>query len=181
MVTSLNSYGSFMSMGDPHQRLSRDGKAVARGAHRLHRDGGLLGLRTRPCSKDSFLKSFEAFILLLLAVFTPWSAINLVDYYCFTRSRYDVPALTDPEGRYGRWNATGICRVPDRYPGADPIPRDRTLYGPRSSGRSAARTSPGSSGCWFPAHSTSGWRAARRAAFRRSSCCRRSRLITRLI
>jgi NCS1 family nucleobase:cation symporter-1 len=58
--------------------------------------------------KDSFLKSFEAFILLLLAVFTPWSAINLVDYYCFTRSRYDVPALTDPNGRYGRWNVRGI-------------------------------------------------------------------------
>ncbi len=58
--------------------------------------------------KDSFLKSFEAFILLLLAVFTPWSAINLVDYYCFTRSRYDVPALTDPNGRYGRWNMRGI-------------------------------------------------------------------------
>ena len=66
------------------------------------------GLRARPGGKDSFLKSFEAFILLLLAVFTPWSAINLVDYYCFTRSRYDVPALTDPDGRYGRWNITGI-------------------------------------------------------------------------
>ena len=58
--------------------------------------------------RHSFLKAFEAFILCLLAVFTPWSAINLVDYYCFTRSRYDVPALSDPDGRYGRWNATGI-------------------------------------------------------------------------
>src|SRR5262249_55530316 len=50
----------------------------------------------------------EAFILCLLAVFTPWSAINLVDYYCFTRSRYDLPALSDPDGRYGRWNVIGI-------------------------------------------------------------------------
>jgi nucleobase:cation symporter-1, NCS1 family len=58
--------------------------------------------------RHSFLKEFEAFILCLLAVFTPWSAINLIDYYCFTRSRYDVPALSDPDGRYGRWNATGI-------------------------------------------------------------------------
>jgi NCS1 family nucleobase:cation symporter-1 len=58
--------------------------------------------------RHSFLKEFEAFILCLLAVFTPWSAINLVDYYCFTRSRYDVPALSDPDGRYGRWNVTGI-------------------------------------------------------------------------
>jgi nucleobase:cation symporter-1, NCS1 family len=58
--------------------------------------------------RHSFLQAFEAFILCLLAVFTPWSAINLVDYYCFTRSRYDVPALSDPDGRYGRWNATGV-------------------------------------------------------------------------
>jgi nucleobase:cation symporter-1, NCS1 family len=58
--------------------------------------------------RHSFLKSFEAFILFLLAVFTPWSAINLVDYYFVTRSRYDVPALSDPNGRYGRWNVTGI-------------------------------------------------------------------------
>jgi NCS1 family nucleobase:cation symporter-1 len=59
--------------------------------------------------RHSFLKAFESFILCLLAVFTPWSAINLIDYYCFTRSRYDVPALSDPDGRYGRWNMTGIA------------------------------------------------------------------------
>jgi NCS1 family nucleobase:cation symporter-1 len=58
--------------------------------------------------RHSFLKAFEAFILCLLAVFTPWSAINLIDYYCFTRSRYDVPALSNPDGRYSRWNMTGI-------------------------------------------------------------------------
>ena len=59
--------------------------------------------------RHSFLQAFEAFILCLLAVFTPWSAINLIDYYCFTRSRYDVPALSNPDGRYGRWNVTGIA------------------------------------------------------------------------
>src|SRR5690606_1586489 len=58
--------------------------------------------------RDSFVQVFETCILFLLAVFTPWSAINLVDYYFFTRSRYDVPALSDPDGRYGRWNLTGI-------------------------------------------------------------------------
>jgi NCS1 family nucleobase:cation symporter-1 len=31
-----------------------------------------------------------------------------VDYYCITRERYDVPALSDPNGRYGRWNMLGI-------------------------------------------------------------------------
>src|SRR5471032_1309550 len=37
--------------------------------------------------KDSFLKDFSAFILFLLAFFTPWSAINLVDFYCVTKER----------------------------------------------------------------------------------------------
>ena len=58
--------------------------------------------------QHSFLGAFKSFILFLLAFFTPWSAINLVDYYCITRERYDVPALADPNGRYGRWNPLGI-------------------------------------------------------------------------
>jgi NCS1 family nucleobase:cation symporter-1 len=108
MVTSLNSYGSFMSMATLVSgfrgtvRLSRRNRVI----YVVAAVGVACGLAL--AGKDSFLKSFEAFILLLLAVFTPWSAINLVDYYCFTRSRYDVPALTDPNGRYGRWNTRGI-------------------------------------------------------------------------
>jgi NCS1 family nucleobase:cation symporter-1 len=58
--------------------------------------------------QHSFLGAFKSFILFLLAFFTPWSAINLVDYYGITRERYDVPALADPNGRYGRWNLLGI-------------------------------------------------------------------------
>jgi len=59
--------------------------------------------------RHAFLKEFSSFILFLLAFFTPWSAINLVDYYCVTKERYDVPALYDPAGRYGRWNSRGIA------------------------------------------------------------------------
>ena len=56
----------------------------------------------------SFLNSFTSFLLFLLAFFTPWSAINLVDYYFINKERYDIPALSDPAGRYGRWNVLGI-------------------------------------------------------------------------
>ena len=108
-VTSLNAYGSFMSMATMVSAFRR---------------GQSIGLRQRFCyilgmvglsvllaliGRHSFLKAFESFILCLLAVFTPWSAINLVDFYCFTRSRYDVPALSNPNGRYGRWNTTSIA------------------------------------------------------------------------
>ncbi|WP_116112360.1 purine-cytosine permease family protein [Austwickia chelonae] len=51
-----------------------------------------------------FLNNFKNFVLVLLMVFTPWSAINLVDYYLVSRERVDIPALYDPKGRYGAWN-----------------------------------------------------------------------------
>lgn len=108
-VTSLNAYGSFMSMATIVSAFRR-GLRVSM-LHRVLYVVGMVGLATVVAllGRHSFLKSFEAFILFLLAVFTPWSAINLIDYYCFTRSRYDVPALSDPHGRYGGWNMTAIA------------------------------------------------------------------------
>ena len=107
-VTSLNAYGSFMSMATMVSAVRRGVRVSLR--HRVLYIIAMVGVSTLLAltGRHSFLKAFETFILCLLAVFTPWSAINLVDYYCFTRSRYDVPALSEPDGRYGRWNATGI-------------------------------------------------------------------------
>jgi len=107
-VTSLNAYGSFMSMATIVSGFRRGLRLSIR--HRFFYVVAMVGVSALLAltGRHSFLKAFEAFILCLLAVFTPWSAINLIDYYCFTRSRYDVPALSDPDGRYGRWNVTGI-------------------------------------------------------------------------
>jgi NCS1 family nucleobase:cation symporter-1 len=107
-VTSLNAYGSFMSMATMVSGFRGGLRISVR--HRFFYIVSMVGVSALLAltGRQSFLKEFEAFILCLLAVFTPWSAINLIDYYCFTRSRYDVPALSDPNGRYGRWNITGI-------------------------------------------------------------------------
>jgi nucleobase:cation symporter-1, NCS1 family len=107
-VTSLNAYGSFMSMATIVSGF-RGGLRISM-LHRFLYIVAMVGVAALLAltGRHSFLKGFEAFILFLLAVFTPWSAINLVDYYFITRSRYDVPALSDPNGRYGRWNMTGI-------------------------------------------------------------------------
>lgn len=107
-VTTLNAYGSFMSLATIVSGLRRQVRISA--LQRLCYVIAMVGLSIALAllGRHSFLESFKAFILFLLAVFTPWSAINLVDYYFFTRSRYDVPALSDPGGRYGRWNGTGI-------------------------------------------------------------------------
>jgi len=109
MVTSLNAYGSFMSMATIVAGFWRPLNLTV--LHRFSYILAMVGISTflALTGRHSFLKDFEAFILFLLAVFTPWSAINLIDYYCLTRSRYDVVALSDPDGRYGRWNLTTIA------------------------------------------------------------------------
>jgi NCS1 family nucleobase:cation symporter-1 len=108
-VTALNAYGSFMSMATIVTGFG--GQRAVSTRHRLLTILGMIGLSTllAIAGRHSFLKEFSAFILFLLAFFTPWSAINLVDYYGFTKSRYDVPALSDPNGRYGRWNVMTIA------------------------------------------------------------------------
>ena len=107
-ITTLNAYGSFMSIATIVSGF-RGSRRIPSGVRLLYilvmvamaTTLALLG-------KDSFLKDFSAFILFLLAFFTPWSAINLVDFYCITKERYDIPALSNPEGRYGRWNRVGL-------------------------------------------------------------------------
>ncbi len=64
--------------------------------------GALLG-------KDSFLASYTEFILLLLYVLVPWTAVNLVDYYLLRHGQYDVPSFFRQDGGiYGRINAAAV-------------------------------------------------------------------------
>lgn len=102
-VNVLNTYGGFMAMVT--------GVSGFRGQRVLSQRGRTLyialimvaGTAVALAGKDSFLSSFKDFLLFLLTFFTPWSAINLVDYYLISRERYDIPALADPHGRYGAW------------------------------------------------------------------------------
>ena len=57
----------------------------------------------------NFLANYTNFILLLLYVLIPWTAINLVDYYLIRHGNYDVQAFFDPSGGpYGRVGWIGI-------------------------------------------------------------------------
>jgi NCS1 family nucleobase:cation symporter-1 len=60
-------------------------------------------------SKDSFLANYEDFILLLLYVLVPWTAINLVDYYLLRHGQYDVDSFFRHDGGiYGRVNGPAV-------------------------------------------------------------------------
>jgi nucleobase:cation symporter-1, NCS1 family len=68
--------------------------------------GALLG-------KNSFLANYTDFILLLLYVLVPWTAINLVDYYLLRHGHYDVASFFRQDGGiYGRINGVAVtCYV----------------------------------------------------------------------
>lgn len=108
-ITTLNAYGSFMSLATIISgfRGDQDISKTLRLIYILVMVGFATALAL--LGRHSFLHDFSAFILFLLAFFTPWSAINLVDFYLVTKERYDIPALSDPDGRYGRWNVAGIA------------------------------------------------------------------------
>ncbi|GAA3191623.1 MULTISPECIES: purine-cytosine permease family protein [Streptomyces] len=108
-INILNTYGGFMSLvtGVSGFRTQRTLSPRARSAYiaAIMAAGTVVAL----LGKDSFLAAFKDFLLFLLTFFTPWSAINLVDYYLISKERYDIPALTDPRGRYGAWNGTALA------------------------------------------------------------------------
>lgn len=73
----------------------------------------LLTLLLAVLGKDSFLVNYTNFILLLLYVLVPWTAINLVDYYLVRHGVYDVASFMRQDGGiYGRANVAAlVCYV----------------------------------------------------------------------
>jgi purine-cytosine permease-like protein len=57
---------------------------------------------------ENFLTNFEDFLLLVLYLFVPWTAVNLVDYYVVRRGHYAIAEIFNPHGLYGRWGWRGI-------------------------------------------------------------------------
>lgn len=102
-VNVLNTYGGFMSLVTGIGGF-REQRTISPRVRALYIAGIMVaGTAIALVGKDSFLTSFKDFLLFLLTAFTPWSAINLVDYYLIAKERYDLPALSDPHGRYGAW------------------------------------------------------------------------------
>lgn len=106
-ATALNFYGAsltLLSIADSFMKLRNSLK---------ERVGSLLivtvlaSALSFSASKD-FMHDYELLLAILLYIFTPWTAINLVDFYIVRKSHYSIEAIFDPDGIYGRWNARGL-------------------------------------------------------------------------
>jgi len=59
-------------------------------------------------SSGDFVNRFGDLLALLLYLFTPWTAINLVDFYVVRRGHYSIREIFNSAGLYGRWNWRGL-------------------------------------------------------------------------
>jgi purine-cytosine permease-like protein len=106
-ITTLNFYGAsltILSVADSFRPLKSSAtKRVVTIAGSLTVSTGIALM----ASKD-FAADFGEFLAILLYLFTPWTAINLVDFYVVRRGRYSVREIFNPNGLYGRWNWRGL-------------------------------------------------------------------------
>lgn len=107
-VNCLNAYGGFMSILTTVTGFDNRRSILPRARSLTIIGFVLLSLVIATAATADFLGFFKNFVLLLLAVFIPWSVVNLVDYYLISKERVDIPALYDPRGRYGSVNTVAI-------------------------------------------------------------------------
>jgi len=80
-------------------------------------------------SSTHFAEEFGNFLAILLYLFTPWTAINLVDFYWVRRGHYSVREIFNPRGMYGRWCWRGLvayfvgfaAMIPSSAPASIPV------------------------------------------------------------
>jgi nucleobase:cation symporter-1, NCS1 family len=106
-ISALNFYGAsltLLSVADTLRPLrSTVGKRVVSLAAALIVSTGI-ALN----SSGNFVAGFNDLLAVLLYLFTPWTAINLVDFYIVRRGHYSIREIFNARGMYGRWNWRGL-------------------------------------------------------------------------
>jgi NCS1 family nucleobase:cation symporter-1 len=106
-VTSLNFYGASLTLLSVMDSLKPVRPTLAK------RIATLAFATVAACwlalgSSENFAAKFGEFLSVLLYLFTPWTAINLVDFYVVRKGHYSVREIFSAHGMYGRWSWRGL-------------------------------------------------------------------------
>lgn len=107
-ITGLNFYGAsltLLSIVDSIRPLSRSTRALRAVTLLIT---AVLSTAIALGAPQDFVSEFGEFLAVLLYLFTPWTAINLVDFYLVRHSHYSIREIFNPRGMYGRWNWRGL-------------------------------------------------------------------------
>ena len=108
-ITSLNYYGASLTLLSVMDSVKPSRPTLAKRivtlvASMLIATATSLAL----VSSQNFVAKFGEFLAVLLYLFTPWTAINLVDFYYVRKGHYSVREIFNSDGMYGRWNWRGL-------------------------------------------------------------------------
>ncbi len=106
-VTALNLYGGSLTLISGIDSIKRVRPTLAVRLITISVTAAL-SLIAALLSSKSFLTNFNNFLLLILYLFIPWTAVNLIDYYVVRRGHYAVAEIFKPSGIYGRWGWRGM-------------------------------------------------------------------------
>jgi NCS1 family nucleobase:cation symporter-1 len=126
-VTALNMYGGSLTLIS-----AIDSVRPVRPTLRLRQltvgFTALLSLVGALAATANFLANFNHFLLLVLYLFVPWTAVNLVDYYIVRRGHYAIAEIFKPRGIYGRWGWRGIVAYLIGFAAMSPFFNVGSLY-----------------------------------------------------
>jgi nucleobase:cation symporter-1, NCS1 family len=106
-VTALNMYGGSLTLISAMDSFKKI-RPTARVRIATITFTAVLSLIPALLIGENFLTNFQDFLLLVLYLFVPWTAVNLVDYYVVRRGHYAIAEIFNPHGMYGRWGWRGI-------------------------------------------------------------------------
>lgn len=106
-IQVLNLYGAFMSTITTLEAFTKiTGSRITR--FWLVFVISVVGTYLAISGQTGFTTIYNDFMLLLQYFLLPWSAINLIDFYLLRHGDYDVEAMFDVNGKYGRFNWLSI-------------------------------------------------------------------------
>jgi purine-cytosine permease-like protein len=106
-ITTLNLYGgslTLLSIVDSFHHVRNPGRARLIALVLL----GVVSTWLSALAGENVQKLIEDLLSVLIYLFTPWTAINLVDFFFVRHGHYSVREIFNPDGIYGRWNWRGI-------------------------------------------------------------------------
>ena len=107
-ITSLNFYGASLTLLSVVDSLALVRLGVAARLVSLLAVFAV-ALALSLAVSGNVLHGFEAFLGVLAYLFTPWTAINLVDFFFVRKGHYSIRAMFMADGLYGKWNWRGLA------------------------------------------------------------------------
>ena len=126
-VTALNMYGGSLTLISAVDSFRKVRPTLAIRVITVGLTAALSLFGALAASKH-FLSNFNNFLLLILYLFIPWTAVNLVDYYIVRRGHYAIAEIFNPHGMYGRWGWRGILAYLVGFAAMVPFFNVGTLY-----------------------------------------------------